>query len=154
MLFVPSVTLDVESVLVALVPLQVPFSVRELHPFSICMHWVGVGVGVRVKVKVGTCVPPDGTRTRTMEAAGRVTGKLAPVVMELPVPGMEVTEGNSVPLMVMRRRCRMGVEAPVLVVPELTIVQMLPFVPAEKPLRATLVVTAALGSLLTMNSVR
>ncbi len=106
---------DVMKVRVPTVPLQVPLSVAVLQPLKTTAHLVGVMVGVvvevkvRVKVEVGTGEPPEGTFTSTMEAIGTVTLKLAPVVMELPVPGMEETAGLKVPLMVTPRCCSMGV---------------------------------------------
>ena len=103
---------------------------------------------------MGRGVPPVGTLTRTMLAAGTVTEKLAPVVKALPAPGTEATAGFWVPLMLIQRNSWMGVAAPDLVVPAVAMVQMLPAVPGEKPERVMLTVLLLAVSLLTRKMVK
>ena len=118
---------------------------------------VALGVGVRVGVRVGVLVAtpvPAGTLTNTMDALGTVTVKLVPVVMELPVPGMEVTAGFWVPFTLIQRNSWTGVVPPDLVVPAGWRVHKEPAVPAEKPVMDTVTLSSFAKSLLTMKTVR
>ena len=143
------------KVRVALVPVQLPFSVGPLSPLRSATQEVGVGVGVLVKVAVGIgVVEVAGTLTRAMAAGARVTEKLAPVVKAAPEPGTAETAGLTVPLMEMLVSSWGGEVAPPLVWPAGTRFQMDPAVPGEKPERETVATCWLEKSLLARKTVR
>jgi hypothetical protein len=86
-----------------------------------------------------------------MEAGGRLTLK---PLWDVPDPGTAETAGFSVPLTLMWRRCKIGVEPPDLVVPADSMVQRVPLVLTVRPLTEILAVWVVPGLLLQMKTVR